>query len=331
MNRYINNTLYLNDCADIQIKNENIQVGSNKIPLKYISIVIVGVGVHLSNTDIILLVRHNIEIILLTYYNEFGARIIGDVIGNVELRTLQYRYMQSSESLSLVNEIVTGKIRNQQKLLQKVAYNHSESREIIENTIGKMDLLLVNEKMTVDIDSIRGIEGRAAQLYFNTFNELIKNKEFEFKGRSRRPPLDEVNAMLSYGYAILLSRVYSALNMVGLDQYVGFMHSIKSGKPSLALDIMEELRPHMCDRFVLNLINLGIIQINMFEHRDDGVFLNNDGKRELVKYFNSKYNSIVFHKVFNENILMGDIPYYQARLLTQHLRGTNKYKAYLWS
>lgn len=331
MNRYINNTLYLNENADIHIRNENICINDLKIPLKYLSIVIVSIGVCISNYDIIVLVRHNIEIILLTYYNEFGARIVGDVRGNVELRALQYKYLQSEKSIELVKEIITGKIKNQQKIMQKIAYNHTDVKQNLENIANKLDLLLVNENMYGDIDSIRGLEGRAAQLYFSTFNQLIRHNEFKFNGRSRRPPLDEVNAMLSYGYAILLSRVYSALNMVGLDQYVGFMHSIRSGKPSLALDLMEELRSHMCDRFVLNLINLGKITLDMFEHRDGGVYLSSEGRKILVTYFNGKYNSIVYHKVYNENILMGDIPYYQARLLVQHIRNQNKYESYLWS
>ena len=183
-------------------------------------------------------------------------------------------------------------------------------------------------------DSLRGIEGDAAAEYFGVFNELILNSDeaFVFRGRNRRPPLDCVNAMLSFAYALLARNCSAALESVGLDPYVGFVHTDRPGRESLALDLMEELRPAFADRFVLSCINNRVVNAKMFDKTDSGaVILNEAGRRAFLKAWQERKKEVLTHPFLKEKLPWGLVPFVQALLLARYLRGDlDAYPPFLW-
>ena len=184
------------------------------------------------------------------------------------------------------------------------------------------------------LDSLRGLEGAGATLYFSVFDQLILGEKplFSFQSRNRRPPLDPVNAMLSFAYSLLTHDCASALESVGLDAYVGFLHRDRPGRTSLALDLMEELRPCMADRFVLTLINNRVVGKSEFEFRENGtVFLNDAGRRSFLKHWQERKREQLTHPYLQEKLPWGLIPYTQALLLARCLRGDlDAYPPFLW-
>ena len=183
-------------------------------------------------------------------------------------------------------------------------------------------------------DSVRGLEGAAASVYFEVFDDMIlRNKEtFFFKSRNRRPPTDNVNAMLSFAYSLLARNCASALESVGLDAYVGFMHRDRPGRTSLALDIMEELRPCLADRFVLTLINNNVMQADDFENTEGGaVLMNEDGRRKFLKSWQDRKKDTITHPYLGEKMPWGLVPYAQSLLLSRYLRGDlDAYPPFMW-
>jgi len=181
---------------------------------------------------------------------------------------------------------------------------------------------------------LRGIEGESAQLYFSVFDEFIlqQKDEFRFVTRSKRPPLDNVNALLSFSYSVATGMCTSALETVGLDPYVGFMHTDRPGRRSLALDLVEEFRAIMCDRFVISLINKRIINNGDFEKREDGaVLLSEDGRKVFLTHWQSRKQNIVMHPFLKEKVEWGLLPYIQALLLSRYIRGDlDEYPMLLW-
>lgn len=184
------------------------------------------------------------------------------------------------------------------------------------------------------LDGLRGIEGKAAEQYFSVFNDMILNQkeDFIFTRRSRRPPLDNINALLSFAYTVLAGECANALSSVGLDPYVGFMHGDRPGRSSLALDLMEEMRPILADRFVLTLINMKTIQAVHFEkHKDNAVFLNDDGRRVFFSAWQNHKKESLTHPYLKEKIVWGLVPYVQALLLARTIRGdVEEYPPFLW-
>ena len=185
-----------------------------------------------------------------------------------------------------------------------------------------------------DLDSLRGLEGEASARYYSVFNQLILNQkeDFVFEGRNRRPPLDNVNALLSFAYTILANNCASALESVGLDSYVGFMHRDRPGRYSLALDLMEELRGPLADRLVLSLINTRVIQPKHFRSQPDGaVLLNDDGRKVFLNYWQERKRDTITHPYLQEKIHWGLVPYVQALLLSRYLRGDlDGYPSFFW-
>ena len=185
-----------------------------------------------------------------------------------------------------------------------------------------------------DIDGLRGIEGECASVYFSIFDHMIlqQKKEFYFSTRSKRPPLDNVNALLSFSYSLCTSMCASALEAVGLDPYVGFMHTDRPGRRSLALDLVEEFRAWFCDRFVLMLINKRIISADDFEKREDGaVILNEKGRKEVLAAWQKRKNEVIKHPFLEEKIEWGMLPYVQALLLARYIRGDlDAYPVFMW-
>ena len=184
------------------------------------------------------------------------------------------------------------------------------------------------------IEQLRGYEGEAASIYFGVFDELIlqQKKDFQFHGRNRRPPLDNVNAMLSFVYTLLNNQITSALEVVGLDPYVGFMHTDRPGRTSLSLDLIEELRAVMADRFVLSLINKKIVNGKNFTQKENGaVLMDFDTRKKLLSEWQNKKKEIITHPYLKEKIEWGMVPYVQAMLLARYLRGDlDAYPVFLW-
>ena len=212
-------------------------------------------------------------------------------------------------------------------LLRKEQYRISDNPEILMHSVRLA-------RVCGDLDELRGIEGNSAKLYFSVFEQLILNDKttFSFNGRVKRPPGDAVNAMLSFVYVLLAHDCASALESVGLDSYVGFLHADRPGRQSLALDLMEELRSVYADRFILFLINNRMIKANCFDYRENGsVYLNDEGRKTVLAEWQKRKQDSITPPFLNEKIQWGLVPYAQALLLARCIRGDlDEYPAFLW-
>ncbi len=268
---------------------------------------------------------------------KFLARVTGESNGNVLLRRTQYRIADDPvQSCVLARNMIFGKIHNARWSIQRTRRDHSlrvnDARlgEVSEQLKDVLPQVLCQE----DLDSLRGLEGAAATAYFGVFDQLILGNKavFHFTTRSRRPPMDPVNALLSFAYSLLSHDCASALESAGLDSYVGFLHRDRPGRSSLALDLMEELRPCIADRFVLSCINNRIFQKSDFDYRENGaVFLNEKGRRTFLQRWQERKKDTLTHPFLGEKIPWGLVPYLQAMLLARHLRGDlEAYPPFLW-
>ncbi|MEO6982257.1 MAG: type I-C CRISPR-associated endonuclease Cas1c [Edaphobacter sp.] len=281
--------------------------------------------------------ERGVGISLMTENGRFLARVTGPVSGNVLLRRQQFRAADTTATaLSIVTAIVTAKIANSRLVLLRGARETSDEERQIKlraraDHLGHMGEAAAH---STTIDEARGYEGVAAQDYFSVFNDLIggDSEEFRFKGRSRRPPLDRTNAMLSFVYALLRHDIESALESVGLDPAVGFLHPDRPGRPGLALDMMEEMRPHLADRLVLSLVNRRQVQGSGFTTEDGGGIVMDDATRkEVISAWQRRKQEEIEHPFLQEKIPIGLIPYVQALLLARHLRGgLEVYPAFFW-
>lgn len=236
----------------------------------------------------------------------------------------------------IARNMIFGKLHNARWSVERTLRDHGMrvDTELLAHASSELQRLLPMVADSEDPDSIRGIEGVGAATYFGVFNEMILNRkeDFFFCGRNRRPPLDRVNAMLSFAYSLLTHDCACALESVGLDAYVGFLHTDRPGRTSLALDLMEELRPCMADRFVLTLINNRMIKPEDFQAQDSGaVLLTADGRQAFLKAWQGKKREALTHPFLNEKMSWGMIPYIQALLLARYLRGDlDAYPPFLW-
>lgn len=279
----------------------------------------------------------NIALSFLSPQGKFLARVNGKVQGNVLLRKQQYRESENAEkSMVIARNCILGKVYNSRWVLERAIRDHS--MQIDAKKVKKVSDIL-HKKLTEiqncsDSGQLRGLEGEAAKLYFSVFNELIlqQKEDFTFSGRNRRPPQDFLNALLSFTYTLLMGIVASALETVGLDPYVGFLHTDRPGRMSLALDVMEELRPVMADRFVLTLINRRIISKRDFTVKENGAVLLNDGaRRRVLEEWQNKKKEIITHPFLEEKVEWGMVPFAQAMLLSRYLRGDlDQYPMFLW-
>ncbi len=271
--------------------------------------------------------RNNIGISYLSTTGRFLARVYGEQQGNVMLRMQQYRIADSeSESLKPSRHIVAAKISNARNVLMRHIRNHGED-DGVQNVKKSVDSLARQSafvKNSRTLDELRGYEGESANMYWGCFDCLItSNKDdFVFQGRSKRPPLDRVNALLSFVYMLLVNDVRSALETTGLDPQVGFLHRPRSGRPSLALDIMEELRSYLSDRVVLNLINLQQITEKDFDERETGeIRLHDDARKAVIVAYQKRKDEVLTHPFLGEKTTAGLIPHIQAMLMARYIRG----------
>lgn len=281
--------------------------------------------------------KKGIDCSFFTPRGRFLARVQGPARGNVLLRREQYRRADNREaSVDIARNFITGKVFNGRWVLERALRDHALRIDVdsVRKASNALKETIAKVKGSCDLDSLRGFEGDAASAYFGVLNELIlRDKEkFHFASRRRRPPTDPVNAMLSLFYTVLSSDCSSALERVGLDPCVGFMHADRPGRKSLALNLMEELRPAMVDRFVLTAINNRIISPASFELLESGeVRLKEKGRKELFTAWQSRKKEVILHPFLKEKVPWGLVPHVQALLLARCIRGDLEgYPPFLW-
>ena len=273
-----------------------------------------------------LCVENGVSLCFVTPNGKFMASVQGEASGNVLLRREQYRIADDDiRSIQIAKNMIIGKVVNSRAVLRKFKNNHADSAYIISinSAIEKITSLIDLIDSASDSTSLRALESEAARIYFGVFDALIlKSKEdFFFRERNRRPPRDRVNAMLSFVYSMLANDVRSALDSVGLDPFVGFLHVDRPGRPSMALDLMEEMRP-IADRVVLTLINLRSVDPDGFIEKEGGsVIMREDTRRCVIAAWQSRKNDEIYHPYIEEKIKIGLIPFIQSSLLAKCIRG----------
>ena len=281
--------------------------------------------------------ENNISLCYLTPQGKFLARISGRVKGNVLLREQQYMSSKNETiSLEIARNCILGKVYNARWVLERALRDHSLQidMERVKKASDFLKQSLVQIQSAKTKEQLRGYEGEAASVYFGVFDELIlqQRSDFHFSGRNRRPPLDYVNALLSFTYTLLTNNVSSALESVGLDPYVGYLHTERPGRASLSLDLVEELRAVLADRFVLSLINKRIISKKDFKVKENGaVLLDDETRKKVLTEWQNKKKEVLTHPYLKEKIEWGLVPYVQAMLLARYLRGDlDGYPVFLW-
>lgn len=276
----------------------------------------------------------------LSFFNQRGRFLVdvqGRKYGNVLLRKEQFKAsLDKDQSLEIARNFILGKVFNSRWVLERATRDHALRIDVdrVKRSSARLADALHSIRECDSLDSLRGIEGDAAATYFSVFGELILQDEetFSFSGRNRRPPLDAVNAMLSLFYSVLSIDCSSALQGVGLDPYVGFLHVDRPGRRSLALDCMEELRPIFVDRFVLTAINNRMVDKTHFSMRETGeVYLSDKGRRSLFDFWQKRKREAISHPFLKEKVPRGLVPFVQAQLLAKRLRGDlDGYPPFLW-
>ena len=278
----------------------------------------------------------NIALTFMTPEGRFQARVIGRMNGNVLLRREQYRRADDEEaSLILARSFILGKIYNARWTIERMRRDYA--MRIDEEKFQNVSAFLQNScrevMQTSDLEALRGVEGKAAVSYFSAFDDMIlKQKEdFFFTERNRRPPLDNMNCLLSFLYALLMNDVGAAVEGVGLDSYVGFLHRDRPGRQSLALDLMEELRP-LADRTAFSMVNTKKINGKDFRLEEGGaVYLTDDGRKKIIEAWHAHKEGMITHPFLEEKIKWGLVPHVQALLLARYLRGDlDAYPPFLW-
>ncbi|CUO81985.1 type I-C CRISPR-associated endonuclease Cas1 [Eubacterium sp. am_0171] len=279
----------------------------------------------------------NISLCYLTPQGKFLARVSGKVKGNVILREQQYASSQSEEkSLEIAKNCIIGKVHNARWVLERATRDHSMQIDVekVKSASDKLRKSLELIKSCHSKEQLRGFEGEAASVYFSVLDELIlqQKKEFTFQGRNKRPPLDNVNALLSFVYTLLTNTITSALETVGLDPCIGYLHTERPGRASLSLDLIEELRAVLADRFVLSLINKKIISGKNFDKKENGAVLMDDElRRTVLTEWQNKKKETLTHPYLKEKVEWGMVPYVQAMLLARYLRGDlDGYPVFMW-
>jgi CRISP-associated protein Cas1 len=281
--------------------------------------------------------ERGVGVSFLSVNGRFLARVAGPASGNVLLRRTQYRWADDPErSASIARDMITGKLANARQVLQRARRDHGEKTDAtaLEQAALRLEDCITRLPGVDTLDELRGIEGEAGNVYFGAFDALITTQEpcFRFTTRSRRPPLDPVNCLLSFLYTLLAHDARSALEGVGLDPAVGFLHRDRPGRPSLALDLMEELRPVLADRVALSLINLGQVRARDFRTEEGGaVLMTDDARKQVLVAYQKRKQEGILHPFLKERVEVGLLCHVQALLLARHIRGDlDGYPAFLW-
>jgi len=341
--RKLLNTLYVTspntylslDGENIVILKEEIEI--SRIPLHNLEGIIAFGYTGASPALMGACAKHNIALSFMTQSGRFRARVVGEVRGNVTLRKTQYRISDSIEgSNKIARNFIIGKIFNARWVVERATRDYAVRLDVdkLKSASRALANSLKQVEQSENLEQLRGFEGEAASQYFSVFDDLIlQQKEyFYFRYRNKRPPLDNVNAMLSFVYTLLAHDVAAALETVGLDPYVGFLHRDRPGRVSLALDLMEELRSVYADRFVISLINKREVNANGFTQKENGaVIMDDDTRKIILKAWQSKKQEIITHPFLQEKLEWGLVPYAQAMLLARFIRGDlDGYPPFMW-
>lgn len=337
------NTLYITsdmkylslDGGNVVIKEENCEVG--RMPLHNLDMIVTFSRLGASPALMGKCAESNISLVFLTPNGSYLARVEGKVKGNVLLRKKQYQVSENDIfCVEIAKNIILGKVYNARWVIERMKRDHSlqvDTEKLVTVSCSLQESLKVIAECN-SADILRGYEGKAAALYFSVFDEMIlqQKEDFFFHERNRRPPLDNVNALLSFCYTLLTSMTSAALETVGLDPCVGFLHSDRPGRYSLALDMMEELRPALADRFVLRLINKRIVTAKDFIQKEDGaVLLTDEARKKVLSEWQKRKQEEIVHPYLNEKIQWGMVPHAQAMLLARYLRGDiDAYPPFFW-
>lgn len=279
----------------------------------------------------------NKSLVFLKPNGRFLAKITGKSYGNILLRRAQYRICDhAADSLTIAKHIISAKLSNCNAVISRAARDHA--MRIDTDRFARVGEALQSGKVKAyhaqSADSLRGIEGECASLYFSVFDAMIlqQKKDFFYNERSRRPPMDNVNAMLSLSYSLLTSMCVSALEAVGLDAYAGVYHTERPGRCSLALDMLEEFRAAFADRFVLTTINKrSIFDKDFVEKESGGTLLTEDGRKKFLSLWQQKKQEEMMHPFLQEKVEWGLLPYVQAMLLAKYIRGDiDEYPPFIW-
>ena len=337
------NTLYVTtETYYLSLDNENVVISCqkqeiNRKPLHLLQGILCFTYAGASPALMGACAARGIDLAFYSPQGRFLARTVGDPCGNVLLRQAQYRIADNeAQSCLYARSFLLGKVYNARWVLERATRDHPQRVPVeqLKRTSAQLAAALPLLESCEDLDQLRGLEGEAAQRYFDCFDHLIlqQHDDFPFTVRNRRPPMDNVNALLSFAYSLLASDCAAALNGVGLDPYVGFLHRARPGRRSLALDLMEELRAVFADRFVLSCINQKVLTAKHFEKQENGaVLLTDEGRRAFLNAWQQKKREVITHPFLKEKLCWGLVPYVQALLLARTLRGDLEvYPPFFW-
>ena len=343
MKKLLNSVYVTTEGASLRKDGENLVAEVEgevkaRVPLHMLASVVVFGPILLSPALIGACAGVGITIALLERNGRFSSRIEGPVTGNVLLRRAQYRVSDAPEDI--IRSLLFGKIANQRTVLMRSLRDYGseyapDALSTLTDATDRMAQILRNVELApAGADRLRGMEGEAAALYFSVFDHLIRapDAEFRWAGRTRRPPLDPMNALLSFLYTLLTHDCRSAAEAVGLDPAVGFLHRDRPGRPSLALDLMEELRPVLVDRLALSLVNRRQLRATDFETRDGGaVIMSDEARKTVLTAWQERKKVERLHPFLAEKVPFGLVPFVQAQMLARHLRGDlEAYPPWFW-
>lgn len=344
------NTLYLTtagtyahldgDTVIVEIPDEN----KVKIPILHLGGITCFGRISLSTSLMQRFAEKGKQVTFHSFNGRFKARVVGPTKGNVLLRTSQFEaYSSDVTTARLARRFVEGKIWNARTNVMRGSRESDTSvaseelktvGQHLKRSLDKLDSMEFNGNVDGAIDTIRGIEGEATKRYFSVLNHLIKvdSATFNFENRNKRPPRDAMNALLSFGYSILTNDCVGAVEGVGMDPQIGFLHVLRPGRPALALDLMEEFRFALVDRVVLNLINRRQIGKNDFDQRQGGaVEMSDEARKTFLTTYQERKSGEVQHPLLEKSVPIGLLPHIQARILARRLRGEiSDYTPYLW-
>ncbi len=332
--RQILNTLYITTPqAYAHLENDTLRIDVERekklaVPLHHLGSVVCFGNIMVSPALMHRLADEGKSLILLDGNGRFKARLEGPISGNVLLRQAQHKAIgESAQTLALARSFIAGKLKNSRQILLRGARESTDiaEQETLKRVGDNLNASLRALANANDLDTMRGVEGEAARGYFGALNLLVKKEareHFQMDGRSKRPPRDRMNALLSFLYAMLTNDCRSAIESVGLDPQLGFLHAVRPGRAALALDLVEEFRAFIADRLALSLVNRGQIVASDFTFREGGsVQLADDARRTLVVAFQDRKQEEITHPLVEQKMPLGLVPLLQARFIARTIRG----------
>ncbi|QSA96035.1 type I-C CRISPR-associated endonuclease Cas1c [Methylococcus sp. EFPC2] len=329
----LRNTLYVTTPdAYLRLEGETVCVMIEdekrlQVPLHHLSAFVLFDHVMLSPALLGRCAQDGRSVVWLNRSGKFSARLEGPVSGNILLRQAQFRAAEDgAQTLSIARAVLAGKLRNSRQVLMRGARETDDAgdKEVLVRTAKLIGNQVRKLPLAGDLDTLRGLEGDSARLYFESLPRVMKPQaraDFPFDNRNRRPPRDRFNALISFLYALVLSDCRAALETVGLDPQLGFLHAVRPGRPALALDLLEEFRAPVADRLALTLINRGQLSAGDFDEREGGaVLLNDKGRKTVIAAYQTRKQEEITHPVLKQSVPVGLLPHGQARLLARYLR-----------